>query len=421
MALVIASAFLRKFEDGIILFYDSEFGASKKYFESAGIDPNRVFHTPVTDIEQLKHDTMSQLNELKRGDHVLILVDSIGNLASAKETQDAIDGKSVADMTRAKALKSYFRMVTPHLTLKSIPMIAINHTYKEQSLFPKDIVSGGCVTPGTMVKMADGTEKPIESIDVGELVMTHLGAREVTHTWNPETLVDGTPNVYRVTFDDGSIIECSESHRFLTETGWKYVTEVTENDLLVKVDSDASHGNVTKVEAIGKTEVYDLSVAEAESYVTANGIVNHNTGGIYSSNNIWIISRSQEKVDDSIGGRTFNINIEKSRRVKERSRIPVTVMYDGGIQKTSGLQEWATELGFMVSPSKGWYSYVDPETGEVDEKKYRAKELNYEWFKPILENPLFQQKVKEKFALPTTNLISDAGEFEGIENDDEAI
>ncbi len=46
-------------------------------------------------------------------------------------------------MSRAKQIKSLFRMVTPHLTLKDIPMVVVNHTYKEIGLYPKDIVGGG--------------------------------------------------------------------------------------------------------------------------------------------------------------------------------------------------------------------------------------------------------------------------------------
>ena len=64
-------------------------------------------------------------------------------LHPSKEVDDALDGKSVADMTRAKQMKSLFRMITPHLTLKDIPAVVVNHTYKEIGLFPKDIVSGG--------------------------------------------------------------------------------------------------------------------------------------------------------------------------------------------------------------------------------------------------------------------------------------
>ena len=107
------------------------------------IDMNRVLHTPLTDIEQLKFDIMQQLQEINRGDKLIIILDSIGNLASKKEVEDALDQKSVADMSRAKQVKSLFRMVTPHLSLKDIPMVVVNHTYKEIGMFPKDIVGGG--------------------------------------------------------------------------------------------------------------------------------------------------------------------------------------------------------------------------------------------------------------------------------------
>ena len=44
-------------------------------------------------------------------------------------------------------------------------------------------VSCSCVAPGTMVKMADGTERPIEQVQVGDWVITHKGrSREVLAT-----------------------------------------------------------------------------------------------------------------------------------------------------------------------------------------------------------------------------------------------
>ena len=142
-ALLLAKSYLEKYDDAVVLFYDSEFGSPQSYFDSFGIETSRILHTPITDIEQLKHDAMAQLSNIERGDHIIVVVDSVGNLASRKEVDDALDGKSVADMSRAKQLKSLFRMITPHLTLKDIPMIVVNHTYKEIGLYPKDIVSGG--------------------------------------------------------------------------------------------------------------------------------------------------------------------------------------------------------------------------------------------------------------------------------------
>ena len=142
-SLLMAKAYMDRYPEAVLLFYDSEFGTPIKYFETFGIDMERVLHTPLTDIEQLKFDIMQQLQDINRGDKLMIILDSIGNLASKKEVDDALDGKSVADMSRAKQVKSLFRMVTPHLNLKDIPMVVVNHTYKEIGMFPKDIVGGG--------------------------------------------------------------------------------------------------------------------------------------------------------------------------------------------------------------------------------------------------------------------------------------
>jgi hypothetical protein len=86
---------------------------------------------------------MAQLSNIERGDKVFIAIDSIGNLASKKEVEDALNEKSVADMTRAKALKGLFRMVTPILTIKDLTLHAVSHTYDTMEMFSKKVVSGG--------------------------------------------------------------------------------------------------------------------------------------------------------------------------------------------------------------------------------------------------------------------------------------
>jgi hypothetical protein len=60
-ALLMAAAYQKKYDDAVILFYDSEFGTPQAYFESFGIDMDRVVHTPITDIEELKFDITNQL------------------------------------------------------------------------------------------------------------------------------------------------------------------------------------------------------------------------------------------------------------------------------------------------------------------------------------------------------------------------
>jgi len=132
LSLICAEAYLKKYPEAILLFYNSEFGSPISYFENMGIDPARVIVTPIMNIEELKFDIAKQFDEgIERGDKVITIIDSVGNLASKKESEDALNEKSVADMSRAKALKSLFRITTPYLNMKDIPLITINHTYKE--------------------------------------------------------------------------------------------------------------------------------------------------------------------------------------------------------------------------------------------------------------------------------------------------
>jgi RecA/RadA recombinase len=284
-SLIMVKAYQEKYKDGVVLFYDSEFGTPQSYFESFGIDKERVIHTPITDVEQLKFDVMNQLSNLERGERVMIVVDSIGNLASKKEVEDALEQKSVGDMTRAKQIKSLFRMVTPHLTLKDIPMVVVNHTYMEIGMFPKAIVGGG-------------------------------------------------------------------------------------------------------------------------------------TGSYYSADNIFILGRQQEKEGTEIVGYNFIINVEKSRYVREKAKIPVTVTYEGGVSRWSGLLDMALESGHVVKPSNGWYSRVNTETGEVEDKKWRIKDTDSaEFWNQIIESQSFKDWIEKNYQF-SSNIMSSTDNVIGDEEDD---
>ena len=283
-ALLMAQSYLEKYDDAVLLFYDSEFGSPQAYFETFGIDPERVLHTPITDVEKLKFDMISQLEALERSDNVIIVVDSIGNLASKKELEDAKNEKSVADMSRAKALKGLFRMVTPYLTMKNIPLLAINHTYQEIGLFPKAVVSGG-------------------------------------------------------------------------------------------------------------------------------------TGIMYSADNVWIIGRRQNKTGTEVTGYDFVINVEKSRYVKEKSKIPISVSWDGGIECYSGLLDVALAGGYVVKPSNGWYQRVDTGTGEVVGTKVREKDtLKEEFWQPVFADTDFKEFIKSAYTIGHKSMFN----FDDLEDVQEA-
>lgn len=267
IGLIGVKAYFDRYPDAICLFYDSEFGVTPEYISSHGIDTSRVLHIPIEHIEMLKFDLSKRLEEIQRGDKVIIFVDSVGNLASKKEVEDALEEKSAADMTRAKQMKSLFRIVTPHLTMKDLPCIVVAHTYSTMEMYAKQVISGG-------------------------------------------------------------------------------------------------------------------------------------TGILYSSNTAFIISRSQEKDGTELSGYNFTINIEKSRFVKEKAKLPLNVTFSGGINKYSGILELAMESGLVVKPNNGWYQLVDEETGELLGKKVRADDTETEEFLgAVLKSKKFAQFIESKYKL----------------------
>lgn len=165
---------------------------------------------------------------------------------------------------------------------------------------------------------------------------------------------------------------------------------------------------ITSIESVGKHKVYDITVADNHQYVLENGVVTHNTGIYYSANSIFIIGRQQEKEGTETIGYNFIINVEKSRFVREKSKVPVTVLYDGGISTWSGLIDLALESGHVVKPSNGWYSKVNVETGEVEEKKYRLKDTeNKEFWFPILKSNSFRNWVSSNYKLTSANIMQE--------------
>ena len=143
LGLIMVKAYMNEHPDSVCLFYDTEFGTTPPYVSAAGIDTDRVFHIPVEHLEHMKFDISKRLDAIDKGDKYIIFIDSIGNIASKKEIEDAMESKSAADMTRAKVMKSLWRIVTPSLTTKDLPCVAINHTYQTMELFSKAVMSGG--------------------------------------------------------------------------------------------------------------------------------------------------------------------------------------------------------------------------------------------------------------------------------------
>ena len=133
-----------------VIYYDSEAAVDREQMKKFGIDTTKVnyqpvntvqdFRTSVTRITKKMQDAKAAGAELPK---VMIILDSAGNLATAKEIEDASSGSDKSDMTRSKVLKSIFRIImTPMADLK-IPFLFTNHTYQTQDFISRQVAGGG--------------------------------------------------------------------------------------------------------------------------------------------------------------------------------------------------------------------------------------------------------------------------------------
>lgn len=268
-SLLMAKSYLDKYkdEDAALLFYNSEQGSPMRYFEGFDIPKDRVIMSYPETIEELTHDVVNQLAKIERGMRVMIVVDSIGNLASKKEVDDALSGSDKADFTRPKKIRSFFRVNYPKITNRNIPMVVVNHTYK----------------------------------DIGSFIATEK--------------MSGGEGVY------------------------------------------------------------------------------------YNADSIFIITRKQDKdANKELQGWQFNMRVEKSRFVKEKSVIPINLKNEGGISKWSGLFDVALELGYIKKVKQGTYSTSFLDTG-TEEFKRDEREFDDVFWKAILETTDFKQAIHDKYAL----------------------
>jgi hypothetical protein len=145
-------------------------------------------------------------------------------------------------------------------------------------------------------------------------------------------------------------------------------------------------------------------------------IVGGGTGSYYSADNIFILGRQQEKDGTEIVGYNFIINVEKSRYTKEKSKIPIAVSFDGGIQKYSGLIDLAIEGNFVAKPSPGWYAKVNQETGEIGDKVRFDATQTAEFMEPLLASEKFKDFIKNKFGIAYGSIMGETPVLEEEEN-----
>ena len=118
----------------------------------------------------------------------------------------------------------------------------------------------------------------------------------------------------------------------------------------------------------------------------------------YYPNSRWLITKRKEtdSKKEKVGS-TFTVNIEKSRRVIEGSKFPVTVTFEDGIDKYSGIFDLGLDLGFISRPTTQTASldFIQPEPITGRRKLIETPEN----MQKLIDNPDFKSAVHKKFSL----------------------
>jgi hypothetical protein len=149
----------------------------------------------------------------------------------------------------------------------------------------KTIMTGGkCVAGDTIIEGPDGDERIDLLAKCGEPFkvwsITPCGQRvSATAT---EAFKKGTAELFEYVLDDGRSIKAAVGHRFLTDKGYVFSSDVKIGTRFATVDYDSvsqrTFASVVDIQSVGVADFYDMSVPVWENYA-AQGIWNHNSPG----------------------------------------------------------------------------------------------------------------------------------------------
>lgn len=134
-----------------------------------------------------------------------------------------------------------------------------------------------CFTDDQLVATENGNMTIKQAFDGGEKIATYDYNGNVLYEKPSKWFDQGTKQVLEIELEDGSIIKCTEDHRFLTENGaWKTAKELVEEGCFY------THGltklKIKSVKEIGLQRVYDIEMPSYNNFLLSNGAVAHNCG-----------------------------------------------------------------------------------------------------------------------------------------------
>lgn len=140
--------FLEDNKDGGVIYFDTEAAVTKQMMDDRGIDTKRVVISEPSSIEEFRTNATrilsTYIEQGKDAPPMMMVLDSLGMLSSAKELADTEAGSEKRDMTKSQLLRGTFRVLSLKLAKANVPLLVTNHVYDVIGAYiPTKEISGG--------------------------------------------------------------------------------------------------------------------------------------------------------------------------------------------------------------------------------------------------------------------------------------
>jgi predicted phage terminase large subunit-like protein len=192
-----------------------------------------------------------------------------------------------------------------------------------------------CMTGDTPVLMADGKEKTLRSIRVGDDVATY-DAGSVTTAKVVNWQSNGIDSVYKVQTQSGIIVRANKRHPFLVDNNgdlqWKKLQDLKQGDLLVSLKAVKDQANLLQSKE-------SAAHVERETLIIKNTQMPHSTLlGIMANGKIKLVLKKGVK----------NLHIVKGYVLHTTTRLIGLLETIRGLQKKQGKPELSIGMGSLL-------------------------------------------------------------------------
>lgn len=137
------------------------------------------------------------------------------------------------------------------------------------------IVLDECLAGNTKILMANGEEKKLEDVKIGDFVIS-----EVNGKYSKERVMNhkmtGVKQTYKYVFDDGFTLVATPNHPIFTSKG---IVEIDKASDIRVASVNEYYVNFLYKEDMGEIPVYNMTIDRSHNYI-ANGYLTHNCDDI---------------------------------------------------------------------------------------------------------------------------------------------